>query len=303
VNTFRTLDALRSRVNAGLEAGLPASAPAPILAAMKYSLIAGGKRFRPVLALAVAEAVAARDGRSLDDALAAAMPGACALEYIHTYSLIHDDLPAMDNDMLRRGRPTTHVVHGDGLAVLAGDGLLTQAFWLLATAQPADAALAATRLVAEAAGADGMVGGQAVDLVAAGRVPSFPAAPLSDNELNLMHYRKTAALISAAAGVGAILSGGDEATCAHVNGYAADVGLAFQIIDDVLDVEASSAELGKTAGKDAVDDKPTFVSQFGVDGARHRARACIDRAKQCLADARLDGRLPEIAEWTISRKS
>lgn len=301
--TFRGVDALRTAVNAFLERGLPAEAPAPILESMKYGLVGGGKRFRPVLTLAVAEAVAARDGRSLDDAVAAAMPGACAVEYVHTYSLIHDDLPAMDNDVLRRGRPTTHVVHGDGLAVLAGDGLLTQAFWLLSTARPADAALHATRLLAEAAGADGMVGGQAVDLVAAGRVPSFPAAPLSDRELNLMHFRKTAALISAAAGIGAILAGGDDATLAAVNSYALDVGLAFQIVDDVLDVEASSEELGKTAGKDAAGDKPTFVSQFGLDGARAKARQSIDRANQRLADGRLGGRLPEIAQWTLSRRS
>ncbi len=300
---FRTLDALRTSVNATLEQRLPESAPLPIIAAMKYALLAGGKRFRPVLALATAEAVTARDGGSLDDAITNTLPGACALEYVHTYSLVHDDLPAMDDDILRRGRPTTHVIHGDGLAVLAGDGLLTQAFFLIASAQPAEAALRATRVLAHAAGADGMVGGQAVDLVAAGRVPSFPATPLTDKELNLMHDRKTAALIRAAAQIGAILSGGDEATEKAVVRYATNVGLAFQIMDDVLDVEGSSEDLGKTAGKDAAGDKPTFVSRFGVDGARGQAVACIDRAKQILAEAKLDGRLPEIAEWTIARKS
>jgi geranylgeranyl pyrophosphate synthase len=300
---FRTVDALRTGVNATLEQGLPESAPLPIIAAMKYSLLAGGKRFRPVLALATAEAVAARDGGSLDDAITNTLPGACALEYVHTYSLVHDDLPAMDDDILRRGRPTTHVIHGDGLAVLAGDGLLTQAFFLIASAQPAEAALLATRVLAQAAGADGMVGGQAVDLVAAGRVPSFPAGPLTDKELNLMHYRKTAALICASAQIGAILAGGDDDTQKAVVRYATQVGLAFQIMDDVLDVEGSSEDLGKTAGKDAADDKPTFVSRFGIDGAREQAVACIAYAKEILAEAKLDGRLPEIAEWTISRKS
>ena len=300
---FRTVDALRTGVNATLEQGLPESAPLPIIAAMKYSLLAGGKRFRPVLALATAEAVAARDGGSLDEAITNTLPGACALEYVHTYSLVHDDLPAMDDDVLRRGRPTTHVIHGDGLAVLAGDALLTHAFYLLSTATPAHAALRATRVLAYAAGADGMVGGQAIDLVAAGKVPSFPGGPLSDGELNVMHYLKTASLICASAEIGAILSGGDEETQQAVVRYATQVGYAFQIMDDVLDVEGSSADLGKTAGKDAANDKPTFVSQFGLDGARAKARACIDLAKEILSAARLDGRLPEIAEWTITRKS
>jgi geranylgeranyl pyrophosphate synthase len=302
VTTFRTLEELRAGVNAMLETVLPARAPAPILEAMKYGLVGGGKRFRPVLALAMAEAVAARDGRALDEAIDHTLPGACALEYVHTYSLIHDDLPAMDNDVLRRGRPTTHVIHGDGLAVLAGDGLLTHAFYLLSTAT-SEAALRAIRVLAFAAGADGMVGGQAIDLVAAGQVPSFPARPLTDSELSLMHHLKTAALICAAAEIGAILAGGDQLTQDAAVRYATQVGLAFQIMDDVLDVEGSTADLGKTAGKDAAGDKPTYVSRFGVDGARSQARGCVNNAKDILVKARLDGRLPEIAEWTISRKS
>jgi farnesyl diphosphate synthase len=303
VTNFHTVEELRVGVNAMLEKVLPERAPAPILEAMRYALLAGGKRFRPVLALAVAEAVAARDGRPLDKAVDDTLPGACALEFIHTYSLVHDDLPAMDDDVLRRGRPTTHVIHGDGLAVLAGDALLTHAFYLLSTATPPEAALLATRVLAYSAGADGMVGGQAIDLVAAGKVPSFPGGPLTDSELNLMHYLKTASLICASAEIGAILSGGDEETQEAVVRYATQVGYAFQIMDDVLDVEGSSADLGKTAGKDAANEKPTFVSQFGVDGARAQARGCIDLAKEILAAARLDGRLPEIAEWTITRKS
>jgi farnesyl diphosphate synthase len=303
VTTFRTLEDLREGVNAMLESVLPSRAPAPILEAMKYGLVGGGKRFRPVLALAMAEAVAARDGRPLDAAVSDTLPGACALEYVHTYSLIHDDLPAMDNDVLRRGRPTTHVVHGDGLAVLAGDGLLTHAFYLLSTGTQSDAALRAIRVLAFAAGADGMVGGQAIDLVAAGKVTSFPARQMTDVDLSLMHHLKTAALICAAAEIGAILAGGDVATQDAAVRYATQVGLAFQIMDDVLDVEGSTADLGKTAGKDAADDKPTYVSRFGVDGARAQARDCVETAKAILAKARLDGRLPEIAEWTITRKS
>ena len=303
MTTFRDLDALRASVNAYLEKGLPNDAPAPILDAMRYGLMAGGKRFRPVLALAVAEAVAARDGRSLDDAVSNTLPGACALEYIHTYSLIHDDLPAMDDDVLRRGRPTTHVIHGDGMAVLAGDGLLTHAFWVLGNATPPEAAIRATRVLAHAAGPVGMVGGQAVDLIAAGKVPSFPAAPLDERALHEMHFRKTAALLGAAAAIGAILAGGDDDAIDAVQTYGHEIGFAFQVVDDILDVEGSSAELGKTAGKDAAGGKPTFVTLHGVAGARVIARDASDRALATIANANLGGRLPEIAEWTISRKS
>ena len=300
---FRTLDQLRARVNAGLTDSLVSDAPGPITAAMEYALVGGGKRFRPVLTLAAAEAAAARDGKSLDDAVTAALPGACAVELIHTYSLVHDDLPAMDDDVLRRGRPTTHVVHGDGMAILAGDGLLTQAFLLLSRAAPAEAAVEAVRTLAHAAGMCGMVGGQAVDLIAAGRVPSYPAHELNDLELNAMHFRKTGALICAAAELGGILSGADARTTIALRAYATEVGLAFQIIDDVLDVEASTEDLGKTAGKDAAANKPTYVSRHGVDGAIREASACIDRARQLISGVQLDGRLSEIAQWTISRKS
>ncbi len=303
MTTFRTLDALRAGVNAFLEKGLPDNAPAPILDAMRYGLVGGGKRFRPVLALAVAEAVAARDGRALDDAVSDTLPGACAIEYIHTYSLIHDDLPAMDDDVLRRGRPTTHVIHGDGMAVLAGDGLLTHAFWLLSTTTPPDAAIRATRVLAHAAGPVGMVGGQAIDLIAAGKVPSFPSRLLDESALHDMHFRKTAALLGAAAAVGAILAGADDDTIDAVQTYGHEIGFAFQVVDDILDVEASSAELGKTAGKDAAGGKPTYVTLHGVDGARVIARDAIDRALSTIAKANLGGRLPEIAEWTITRKS
>jgi len=300
---FRTVDELRARVNEGLKHALLSDAPGPITDAMEYALVGGGKRFRPVLTLAVAEAVAARDGKSLDDAVTATLNGACALEFIHTYSLVHDDLPAMDDDVLRRGRPTTHVVHGDGMAILAGDGLLTHAFWLLCNAAPPEAAVEAIRTLARAAGAVGMVGGQAIDLIAAGRVPSYPAHQLDDLELNAMHFRKTGALICAAAEIGGILNGADQFTRAALHEYATEVGMAFQIIDDVLDVESSAEDLGKTPGKDAAAGKPTYVSRYGVDGAVREAADCIDRARGFLAEQQLNGRLPEIAEWTISRKS
>jgi geranylgeranyl pyrophosphate synthase len=303
VTTFRTLDELRTAVNAGLEHALISDAPGPITDAMRYPLVGGGKRFRPVLTLAAAEAVAARDGKPLDEAVAAALPGACALELIHTYSLVHDDLPAMDDDVLRRGRATTHVIHGDGMAILAGDGLLTHAFWLLSSATPAEAALDAVRTLARAAGAAGMVGGQAIDLIAAGRVPSYPPHALDDLELNAMHFRKTGALICAAAEIGGILTGADPITRSALHEYATEVGLAFQIIDDVLDVQASAEDLGKTPGKDAAAGKPTYVSRYGVEGAVREASDCIDRALNFLAGVKLNGRLPEIAEWTISRKS
>jgi geranylgeranyl pyrophosphate synthase len=298
-----SLDELRRELEAALERALPAHAPAPILDAMRYGAMGGGKRLRPCLTLATAEAVASRDNQSLDAARAAAMPGACAIEFIHSYSLVHDDLPAMDDDVMRRGRPTTHVVHGDGMAVLAGDGLLTHAFAVLAAVPDRARAARVIALVAEAAGPSGMVGGQAIDLVAAGRVPSVPATPLDADALRDMHARKTGALLIAAASIGAILAGGDDETVAAVDAYAGELGLAFQIVDDILDVEGSAEALGKTAGKDAASGKPTYPSLYGLDHSRRLAEDCITRAKAGLAAARLSGRLPEIAEWTLKRKS
>src|SRR5216110_2296940 len=206
------LTARRSEIDAALLAFLPAppACPPNLADAMRYSITAGGKRLRPILCLASAEAVGG--DRRL------AMPAACALEFIHTYSLIHDDLPAMDNDTLRRGRPTLHIVHGEGMAILAGDGLLTEAFALMA-AEPRDPALAARKLkaiaaVVTAAGAIGVVGGQAIDLAAVGAVSSFETTSLQD-----MHARKTGALIRASAAAGAIMAGGDERLVQAVEEY------------------------------------------------------------------------------------
>jgi geranylgeranyl pyrophosphate synthase len=305
------LDRARGDVEQALERHLPAPPACPRLIsdAMRYSVFAGGKRLRPILALAAADAVARTPGSSTAraDAQALALPSACALELIHTYSLIHDDLPAMDNDTLRRGRPTLHVVYGDGIAVLAGDGLQAEAFALLAR-EPAsdDAAISArklrvVRVVGEAAGAAGMVGGQALDLQAAGLAPAHPLT-LDAEGLRAMHARKTGALIRASAVSGAIMAGGRDDEVAAVDAYAAELGLAFQIVDDILDVEGEAAQLGKTAGKDAAGSKPTYPALFGLSRSRTMAEACIARALDALAGARLtEGWLPGIAEWVLRR--
>lgn len=304
------LEVQRRAVDEALARAVPADREPPVVwEAMRYSLFAGGKRLRPLLALAAAEAVAGRDGTSLEQARALALPCACALELIHTYSLVHDDLPAMDDDVLRRGRPTAHVVYGEGLAILAGDALLTEAFALLATeprqiAGVGDTELArrkisAVRLVADAAGASGMVGGQAIDL----RAATGAGHPLDADTLRDMHARKTGALIRAAALAGASMAGAGAPLCAAVDAYAGQVGLAFQIIDDVLDVEGASADLGKTAGKDAAAGKPTYPALYGVEGSRRLAAECVDGALAALAGAGLSGHLPALAHWVVGRHS
>src|SRR5204862_6484400 len=249
--------------------------------------------------LASAEAVAGAHGADGDRARTLALPAACALELIHTYSLVHDDLPAMDDDTLRRGRPTSHVVFGEGMAILAGDGLLTEAFALMAR-EPRDAdparTLRAIGIVAEAAGPCGMVGGQAIDLEAAGSGATF------DGEgLRAMHARKTGALIRAAAAAGAVMAGASEPQLDAIERFAAELGLAFQIVDDILDVEGASEDLGKTAGKDAAAGKPTYPALYGLDASRRMAAECVDRALAALAAGGLAGQLPAIARWVTSR--
>ena len=303
-----TLDTFlqRSRVlvDEALERWLPTppACPAIVADAMRYSVFAGGKRLRPALTLAAAEAVE-RSAASL------ALPAACAIEMIHTYSLIHDDLPAMDNDTLRRGRPTLHVVYGDGIAILAGDGLHAEAFTLLAAEPAGDEPdlqrrrLRTLQVVGRAAGPGGMVGGQAIDLQAAGQVPGHALA-LDAGGLQGMHARKTGALIRASAVSGAIMAGADEARVEAVDRYATELGLAFQIVDDVLDVEGSAEELGKSAGKDAAADKPTYPSLFGLDRSRTLAAECIERALSTIDAASLTGgQLEAIARWVVSRKN
>jgi geranylgeranyl pyrophosphate synthase len=309
------LDERRQAVEAALSGILPPPLPTPavITDAMRYSLLGGGKRLRPLLVLAACEAVQRSEG---PDAWEPALPAACAVEMIHTYSLIHDDLPAMDDDALRRGRPTSHVVHGEGLAILAGDGLQAEAFALLARlpagTHPALLArkLQTLQLMAEAAGAAGMVGGQALDLAAdpsqARRThPTRPAPiPLDADALTDMHARKTGALIRAAVLAGAIMGGANATTLDRLDGYAREIGLAFQIVDDILDVEGASSDLGKTAGKDAASGKPTYVRFHGLDASKALAAACLARADAALTDAAIDGgRLAGIARWVVERRA
>ena len=304
------LDARRTTIDAALQRFLPTppAAPALLCEAMRYSVLAGGKRLRPLLVIASAEAVASVTDLAEAQAHELALPAACALELIHTYSLIHDDLPAMDDDTLRRGRPTAHVVFGEGQAILSGDALHTEAFALMAreprpgTAGVDADALARRKLhaidiVAGAAGAGGMAGGQALDLQAAA-----PGATVLDAQaLRAMHERKTGALIRASALAGAIMTGASPALLEAVDACGAQLGLAFQIVDDILDVEGASAELGKTAGKDSAAGKPTYPSVYGLEESRRLAADCVERALAILSEAGLGGQLPAIARWVAGR--
>jgi len=309
------LEARRKEVEAALERFLskPPGTPAVVADAMRYSLLGGGKRLRPLLVLASAEGVAQAIGASESAARDLAMPAACALEMIHTYSLVHDDLPSMDNDDLRRGRPTSHVVHGEGMAILAGDGLQADAFHLLAREPQGFHPTLMTRklrvlaLVAEAAGPAGMVGGQAIDLSAVNSVATSAAkAPAlqTPEQLRDMHARKTGALMRASVAAGAIMGGADDKLFASLDQYGTHVGLAFQIVDDILDEEGSAASLGKTAGKDRAAGKPTYPAFFGLDRSRELADECRGHARSALERAGLlDSRLADIASWIIDRKT
>jgi geranylgeranyl diphosphate synthase, type II len=309
----RFLDRARARVDDALEQYLPVPPACPLIIceAMRYSVFAGGKRLRPVLTLAAADAVMRR-GASAGQSGALveqAVPAACAIEFIHTYSLIHDDLPAMDDDTLRRGRPTLHVVYGEGIAILAGDGLHAEAFSLIAREPEAvDVDLLRRKLrvsgiVADAAGAMGMVGGQAIDLQAAGQAPGHPMT-LDADGLRAMHARKTGALIRAATVSGAIMAGADAEMTEAVEAYAEEVGLAFQIVDDILDIEGDPAALGKTIGKDAAAAKPTYPALYGLDRSRQLAAQCQERAHAAIEGARLSGgQLGPIADWVVSRRT
>jgi geranylgeranyl pyrophosphate synthase len=299
----------RRDVEAALDRILAASrAPAVVAEPIRYAALGPGKRLRPILTISAAESVAPQVGLDATAARTAALPAACAVEMIHAYSLVHDDLPAMDDDALRRGRPTTHVVYGDGMAILAGDGLLTDAFRVLASWPEKDARDAASTVrriravarLAEAAGSAGMVGGQAIDLAAAGQSVAADAHHAA-SALEDMHGRKTGALIRAAAVMGAILVGADTRLVDAIDVYARELGLAFQIVDDILDVEGSADALGKTAGKDAAAGKPTFPALYGIAESRRRAAACVDRAHSALTAAGIEGRLGDIADWSLAR--
>ena len=312
----RYLQTRRTEIDTALEAALPGPPDCPqlIAEAMRYSLFPGGKRLRPILTLAAAEAVVEggrTDTRSRATGLALAMPAACAVELIHTYSLVHDDLPAMDDDDLRRGRPTAHVVYGDGVAILAGDAMLAHAFVVLARHRSDEPPgfdgrrLAAVSALARAAGATGMVGGQVLDLTATGTGPGrgepHHRDGADDAGLREMHERKTGALIGAAAVSGALLAGGDETAVGAITRYAMHLGLAFQIVDDILDVEGTAAALGKSAGKDAGARKRTYPSIHGLDRSRVLAAEAAAAAGKAVTTAGLAGRLSEIADWVVSR--
>ena len=292
--------ARRATVDAELERLLPAPPACPplIADAMRYTVFGGGKRLRPLLALAAADSVS--PGGTAEDR--DVLPAACAVELIHAYSLVHDDLPAMDDDTLRRGQPTAHVVYGEGIAILAGDALLTEAFRVLARSSESETAdrrgrrLRTLERIATAAGAEGMVGGQVIDLAATGATAAFDA-----DRLRAMHGRKTGALIRAAAVAGAIMGGASDADADAVDRYAAHLGLAFQIVDDILDVEGAQEAIGKTAGKDAEAGKPTYPALFGLDESRRLAAGAIGEAKVALEAAGLGGRLFEIADWVLGR--
>jgi geranylgeranyl diphosphate synthase type II len=294
----------------------PPVCPPLVAQAMRYSVEVGGKRLRPILTLAVADAVASANGRGAEpdllEARRLAMPAACAVELIHTYSLVHDDLPAMDNDSTRRGRPTLHVVYGDGLAILAGDGLLAEAFALLAEEPHSDhdpeltlRKLRVLRLIGQAVGAGGMVGGQAIDLESAGLVktPSGRRLLIDADGLRDMHARKTGVLIRAAATSGAIMAGGTPPQIDGVDRFASEIGLVFQIVDDILDVEGTPESLGKTPGKDAAAEKPTYPALYGLARSRELADEGLARAEQALMDAGVSDRwLMDIARWVVQRR-
>lgn len=266
-----------ARVERALDEWMPAQAPAGLGEVMRYAVQGGGKRLRPLLALAACEAV--------EGAPQAALRAACAVELIHAYSLVHDDMPCMDNDVLRRGKPTVHVQFGQAQALLAGDALQALAFEILtpepsavaSADMPAAMQAALCRLLARAAGADGMAGGQAIDLASVG-------LPLTEPELRVMHRRKTGALLLASVRMGAACAAHPlpAAALQALDAYGQALGLAFQVVDDVLDVTADSALLGKTAGKDAAAGKPTYVSLLGLEAARQLAADLLTQAENAL---------------------
>ena len=281
-----------AEVEAALDASLGPERPESLREAMRYSLLAGGKRLRPILCLAACELAGGE--------ASLAMPTAVALEMIHTMSLIHDDLPAMDNDDLRRGRPTNHKVYGEANAILAGDALLTRAFEMVALRSPgvpAERLLAVVGELSLASGAPGLVGGQVVDLESEGKQVDL-------DTLEYIHLHKTGALLRACVLSGALIAGAAAPLLEALRVYARGIGLAFQIIDDILDVTASSEVLGKTAGKDLTADKTTYPKLLGLEESRRRAEALVAEAKRALAPWAAAGRaepLLALADFITSR--
>jgi farnesyl diphosphate synthase len=279
------------RVEQALSEWVVADAPAGLGQTMRYAVLDGGKRLRPLLVLAAAESVRGHSE--------AALRAACAVELIHAYSLVHDDMPCMDDDVLRRGKPTVHVQFGEAQALLGGDALQALAFELLtpdeAVVPPAVQA-ALCRLLARSAGHAGMAGGQAIDLASVGR-------SLTEPELREMHRRKTGALLQACVMMGAACGEPDPTARAGLRDYGAAMGLAFQVVDDILDVTADSATLGKTAGKDAAQDKPTYVSVLGLERSAAFAQELLGQALAALESTELaDTRaLQELAKMVVNR--
>ncbi len=285
----------RALVDARLDELVPAESVAPtaVHGAMRWSLFAGGKRLRPALLIAAGETCGA--------AVESLLTSACAFELVHTYSLIHDDLPAMDNDELRRGRPTCHIKFGEATAILAGDAMQALAFQLIAEAEGLSAPVR-VRLVTELARAagtpQGMVAGQALDLAA-------EACVVDGAQLEAIHRQKTGALITCAARAGALIAGASEAELAALTTYAAQLGLLFQITDDLLDVTATAADLGKTPGKDARANKATYPALYGIEGARTRAGAAYEAAQAALDElaARPVATLRSLARLVLERRA
>ena len=310
--------ALELWVTEDAPAGVDHGAPAALVEAMRYAVLDGGKRLRPLLVMAAWEAVSdeesdparpggeAREGCGPGVALrtsrhTAALRAACAVELIHAYSLVHDDMPCMDNDVLRRGKPTVHVKFGEASALLAGDALQALAFELLT---PEDERISAERqarlcrLLARAAGSAGMAGGQAIDLASVG-------ATLTESQLRDMHRLKTGALLQASVMMGAACGDATVVAQAALNRYGAAIGLAFQVVDDILDVTADSATLGKTAGKDATQDKPTYVSVLGLERSAEHAQTLLAQGLAALAQSGLRNTraLQGLADMVVNRLS
>ena len=281
------------RVEEALSAWVPADAPAGLGLAMRYGVLDGGKRLRPLLVLAAAQAV---DGQA-----PVALRAACAVELIHAYSLVHDDMPCMDNDVLRRGKPTVHVQFGQAQAMLAGDAMQALAFELLTPLDEAEIppALQArlVALLARGAGHSGMAGGQAIDLASVGHA-------LNEAELRRMHELKTGALLQASVDMGAACGSATGATRDALSRYGHAIGLAFQVVDDILDVTQDTEVLGKTAGKDQEQSKPTYVSLMGLQGAQRHAHELHEQALQALSASALPDtqRLRELADLVVRRQ-
>ncbi|MEM9904175.1 MAG: geranylgeranyl diphosphate synthase CrtE [Cyanobacteria bacterium P01_D01_bin.44] len=285
------LSSRQAQVETALDQSLTVAYPEQIYEAMRYSLLAGGKRLRPILCLASCELVGGKTE--------IAMPTACALEMVHTMSLIHDDLPSMDNDDYRRGKLTNHKVYGEDVAILAGDALLAYAFEFIARETqnvPAKQVLEVIRRLGKAFGTTGLVGGQIVDLASEGK------SDVSLETLNFIHRHKTAALLEVAVVSGAVLAGADETAVGQLTRYAQHIGLAFQIVDDVLDIISTPEELGKSVGKDIAAQKVTYPSLWGIDESKRQAQQLIQSAKDELTSfGELKQPLVAIADFITAR--